>query len=91
MTFTDEQLATITKLASIFLPLSDIALYIGVNEERLRSEIAMRESAVSKAYFEGKIGSKVQLFGQEIELARVGSPLAIENASRNLLAMEDDE
>lgn len=35
--------------------------------------------------------SKIKLHSQEIMLAQVGSPLAIENAHRNLLDMEDDE
>ena len=35
--------------------------------------------------------SKVKLHSQEMMLAQVGSPLAIENAHRNLLDMEDDE
>ena len=33
----------------------------------------------------------VKLHSQEMMLAQVGSPLAIENAHRNLLDMEDDE
>ena len=35
--------------------------------------------------------SKVKLLHQEMMLAQVGSPLAIENVHRNLLDMEDDE
>ncbi len=48
-------------------------------------------SDVSKAYRRGKAASKVKLHSQEMMLAQVGSPLAIENAHRNLLDMEDDE
>ena len=39
----------------------------------------------------GKAASKVKLHSQEMMLAQVGSPLAIENTHRNLLDMEDDE
>ena len=49
------------------------------------------QTAVSKAYRRGKAASKVKLHSQEMMLAQVGSPLAIENAHRNLLDMEDDE
>ena len=57
----------------------------------LRSDIADRNSDVSKAFRRGKAASKVKLHSQEMMLAQVGSPLAIENAHRNLLDMEDDE
>ena len=53
--------------------------------------IADRSTDVSKAYRRGKAASKVKLHSQEMMLAQVGSPLAIENAHRNLLDMEDDE
>jgi hypothetical protein len=46
---------------------------------------------VSLAYRRGKAASKVKLLSQEMMLAQVGSPLAIENVHRNLLDMEDDE
>ncbi|MBD5237805.1 MAG: hypothetical protein HDS62_09840 [Bacteroidales bacterium] len=46
---------------------------------------------VSKSYHRGKAASKVKLHSQEILLAQVGSLLAIENAHRNLLDMEEVE
>ena len=39
----------------------------------------------------GKALSKVQLHQQEMTLAKVGSPLALQTARENLLDMEDDE
>lgn len=38
-----------------------------------------------------KTPEAVKLHSQEMMLAQAGSPLAIENAHRNLLDMEDDE
>ena len=38
----------------------------------------------------GKAASAVKLHSQEMMLAQVGLPLAIENAHRNFLDMEDD-
>lgn len=38
-----------------------------------------------------KVLSKVQLRTQEMKLARIGSPLALDNTRKNLLDMEDDE
>lgn len=89
--FTPDQIDQVSKYASIFLPISDMAMLLNVPAEILRDEIRNRGSEVSKAYYRGKAASKVKLHHQEMMLAQVGSPLAIENAHRNLLDMEDDE
>lgn len=43
------------------------------------------------AYYEGKNKTKLLLREQEMQLAKVGSPLALENCRQALLDMEDDE
>ena len=91
MTFTKEQLEQIEKWASIYLPISEMAILLSIPAEMLRDEIRNRNSEVSLAYHRGKASSRVKLHHQEMLLAQVGSPLAIENAHRNLLDMEDDE
>ncbi len=88
---TEEQLEQIEKFASIYLPISDMAVILDVYPEWLRMEIANRKTEASKRYYRGKAASKVKLFSQEMQLAYVGSPLALENAQKNLIAMEDDE
>lgn len=90
-TFTPDQIDQVSKYASIFLPISDMAMLLDIPAEILRDEIRNRGSEMSKAYYRGKAASKVKLHHQEMMLAQVGSPLAIENAHRNLLDMEDDE
>ena len=79
MTYSENDLQQIEKFASIYLKISDMAVILD------------RSPDVSKAYRRGKAASKVKLHSQEMMLAQVGSPLAIENAHRNLLDMEDDE
>lgn len=91
MNYSNEELTQIEKFASIYLKISDMAVILDIPADVLREDIADRTSAVSKAYRRGKAGSKVKLHSQEMMLAQVGSPLAIENAHRNLLDMEDDE
>ena len=81
MTFTKEQLENIEKWASIYLPISDMAILLSIPSDMLRDEIRNEHTEVSR----------VKLHHQEMLLAQVGSPLAIENAHRNLLDMEDDE
>ncbi len=91
MDYTAEQLENVDKLASIYMPITDIALIIEVEPSVLRADIATEGSEVRRRYLRGKAISKVKLHKQEMQLAEVGSPLALENARRNLLDMEDDE
>lgn len=91
MNLTSEQIETLEKYASIFLPITDIALLLDFPADMLRDEIRNKSSEVSRAYYRGKAASRLKLHHQEMLLAQVGSPVAIENAHRNLLDMEDDE
>ena len=91
MTYSTNVLTQIEIFASIYLKISDMAVILVIPADVFRDDIADRTSEVSKAYRRGKAASKVKLHSQEMMLAQVGSPLAIENAHRNLLDMEDDE
>jgi hypothetical protein len=89
--YTNEVLEQIEQYASIYLKISDMAVILDVPAEQLREDIADRSTEISKRYHKGKASSKVKLLHQEMQLAYVGSPLALENAQRNLMDMEDDE
>ena len=91
MNYSEEELQQVEQYASIYLKISDMAVILGVPAEQLRSDIADHNTEVSLRYRRGKAASKVKLLHQELMLAQVGSPLAIENTHRNLLDMEDDE
>jgi len=88
---TEEVLTQIEQYASIYLKISDMAIILDIPAEKLRSAIADRTTEVSKRYHRGKATSKIKLLHQEMQLAYIGSPLALENTSRNLMDMEDDE
>lgn len=91
MTYSPEKLTMIEKLASLYMTISEIASIIDVPAETLRRDVASKGSDVEKAYTHGKVSTKLELRKQEMMLARVGSPLALENSRRALLDMEDDE
>lgn len=91
MVYTEEQLKQVEQFASIYLKISDMAVILGLSPTLLREDIADRNSEVSKRYHRGKAASRVKLLHQEMQLAYVGSPLALENTRNNLLDMEDDE
>ena len=91
MEYSDEMLKQIEQYASIYLKISDMAVVLGIPSSQLREDVADKSSAVSLAYHRGKAASRVKLLHQEMQLAYVGSPLALENTRNNLLDMEDDE
>ena len=91
MNYSDENLQMIQQWAEIYLPVTDMAVILDVPAEKLREDIRDRNSPAYRAYRRGKALSKVKLRKQEMDLARIGSPLALENTRRNLLDMEDDE
>lgn len=91
MNYSPDLLTEIEAYASVYLPISDIAVIINVPPDVLREDIRDRHSEVSKAYRRGKIASKLKLHKQEMTLAMIGSPQAIANARENLLDMEEDE
>ena len=91
MTYSDKELQQIEQMASLYLPISDIALILGINAEVLRRDIKIKDSPAANAYLKGKVSSKIALRKQEMMLAKVGSPLALDNVRRALMDMEDDE
>ncbi len=64
---------------------------MGIPKEELRQDIAMDGSPANKAYYSAKNATKLLLRKQEMELAKVGSPVALESCRAALLDMEDDE
>lgn len=91
MEYNPEQLDQIESYASVYVKISDMATILEIPTEQLRADIADRTTEVSRRYHRGKAASRVKLLHQEMQLAYVGSPLALENTHRNLLDMEDDE
>lgn len=81
----------IEQYVSIDLKISDMAVILGISATQLREDIADKSTEVSRRYHCGKAASRVKLLHLEMQLAYVGSPLALENTRNNLLNMEDDE
>lgn len=91
MNYSKDLLKEIESYASVYLPISDIAVILDIPADVLRDDIKDRNSDVGKAYLRGKIASKVKLHKQEMTLAMIGSPQALANAHNNLIDMEEDE
>ena len=89
MDYSTQQLETIKELAECLTPLSDMAVLLDVDE--LRLDIRNRATPVSRAYHHAKATTALRLRKQEIELANVGSPLAVQLTNGYLLNMDSDE
>lgn len=91
MVYSTEQLERVKELAGYLTPISDMAVLLDVDADRLRLDILDKTSAVSRAYYHAKASTALKLRRQEIELANVGSPLAVSLTNGYLLNMDSDE
>lgn len=66
-------------------------MLLDVDADTLRLDILDRNSPVSRAYYHAKASTALKLRRQEIELANVGSPLAVSLTNGYLLNMDADE
>ena len=81
----------IERLAGIFVPLTDIATVLGIDEGEMRDAVGRRDHPWSVAYRRGKARAKITIRAKEMEFATMGSPVAIQNVRDNLIDMEADE
>lgn len=91
MIYTSSELQQIEELAMLYIKPSEMSILLGVPEGEFKADIATPEHPARRAYIKGKLGQKLQVHQQMAELARVGSPLALEQSQKALLDMEDDE
>lgn len=90
-TFTPEIIQQVAELAEALTPPADIAALLDIDIDVLRAELSMKGSPVRTAYMKGKAKTALALRKQELELARVGSPLAVQLTGAYLRDMNSDE
>ncbi|MDR1981340.1 MAG: hypothetical protein LBQ39_06965 [Tannerellaceae bacterium] len=81
----------IKEYAACLMSIPDIAVLMGVDVDSLRGKIADRSSAISIAYYQGKAETTLAIRRQEVELAKAGSPLAVERTSDYLVEQSQHE
>ena len=91
MHYSPEQLEKIKELASQLMRPDHIALLIGVDQEEFKRKIKHKGSDVYKAYESGKAETILELRKQEIKLALLGSPLAVDMVRRFMVDQEENE
>lgn len=88
---TPDILKKIAELAADLTPPSDIAVLLGIDPDIFKTELADKHSQAHEAYFRAKAETAHLLRKQELEFARVGSPLAVQMTGSFLHDMTADE
>ena len=91
MDYSIQQLQQVSELAGFLTPIGDIAVIMDIDADVLRMDIRDRSNPVSSAYHKAKAETALKLRRQELELANVGSPLAVQLTNGYLLNMDSDE
>lgn len=91
MQYLPEQLEKIKELASQLMRPEHIALLIGVDQEEFKRNIKHTGSPAYIAYETGKAETILELRKQELKLAKLGSPLAVEMVHRFMVDQEQNE
>lgn len=89
--YSKEQIATIRNCASNLMKIDDIAAILDIDADELRSEIANRHTEVSKEYRKAKAQTILEFRMSELQMARNGSPQAVQLLSQFLNDMNDNE
>jgi len=91
MCFSKEMIHKIAEYAADLTPISEMAALLDVGEDELRLALSDSSSDVRRAYLKAKAQTAHMLRRQEIEFARVGSPLAVQLTGAYLRDMTADE
>lgn len=91
MYFSQEIIDRIAGYAADLTPVSEIAALLDINEDMLRLALSETGSEVREAYLKAKAETAHMLRRQELEFAKVGSPLAVQLTGSYLREMTADE
>ncbi len=91
MEYNEELLLKIEEYAGLLTSISDIAVLLDLNEDILRDDITNKFTNVSLRYRKAKAATELQLRRQEIDLAKLGSPIAIDLVQKYKLTQQLSE
>jgi len=91
MQYSAEQLEKIKELSSQLMRPEHIALLLELDYEEFKRKIKHKSSEAYKAYETGKAETILELRKQEIKLAKLGSPLAVDMVHRFIVDQEENE
>lgn len=91
MEYSEEQLQKIREYAGLLMTITDIAVLMDFDEDELRSDITNKSNPAYKAYRLSKTQTILELHRQEIDLAKLGSPIGIESIQKYMLDQKLNE
>lgn len=77
--------------AADLLPVDTISVLLDVDEIVLREAISDRATDISRAYYRGQAETIAAIRKQEVELAKAGAPLAVENVAGYIIEQKSSE
>lgn len=77
--------------AADLIPIDMIAVLLDIDEILLRDVISDRTTPISRAYYQGQAETIAAIRKQEVQLAKAGSPLAVENVSGYIIDQKSAE
>jgi hypothetical protein len=89
--YTPEELDKVEEMAGLLMKPSDIAILLGVNSDLLLYDLGNRRTEVSYRYFYAKAQATLLRHEKEVELAKAGSALAVENLKAYEAIMSGEE
>lgn len=90
MIFTEEINSQIYELAKALTPPAEISALLDIPEDLLDLELSNKTSGARKAFMKGKAETAHMLRSQQLELARIGSPVAVQLTYKYLIDMSAD-
>ncbi len=91
MEYNEELLLRIEEYAGLLTTINDMAVLLNIDEDTLRDDITNKSSVVSLRYRKAKAATELELRRQEIELAKLGSPIAIELVQKHKMTQQLSE
>lgn len=91
MKYSEEQLEKIKEMAGQFMRPDHIALLIGVDQDTFKRNIKHKSHPAYIAYETGKAETLLEFHKQELKLANLGSPLAVEMINQFRIDQEQNE
>ena len=89
--YSQQLIDKIAELASELTPPKEIAVILDIDVDLFKAQLADKHSPAHRAYFRAKAETARMLRRQELEFARVGSPLAVQMTGTFIHDMTADE
>ena len=90
-TYSKEQLDQIKELAGYLLEPEQIALQLDIDFSVFRDHLRMKSHPAYLSYAKGKLATILELRKQEIDLAKLGSPMAISLVAEYVIKQKQGE